>query len=48
MMTNTKDMENVNPSVYKRSATRPITEAELDDDVVDPIDQREVFGESFS
>lgn len=44
MMADTNTMENINPSVYKRSANRPITTEELDESVVDPIDQREVFG----
>lgn len=50
-MTDTKNtMDNINPNVYKRSADRPITAEELDENIVDPIDQREVFGKltSFS
>lgn len=39
------ELENINPSVYKKSSERPITEAELDENYVDPIDSREVFGE---
>lgn len=39
------ELENINPSVYKKSSDRPITEKELDEVHVDPIDAREVFGE---
>lgn len=38
------ELENINPSVYKRTIDRPITEYELDENHVDPIDSREVFG----
>lgn len=38
------ELENINPSVYKRSNERPITEDDLDENQVDPIDSREVFG----
>uniref|UniRef100_A0A336LYI0 CSON008118 protein n=1 Tax=Culicoides sonorensis TaxID=179676 RepID=A0A336LYI0_CULSO len=37
------EIENVNPSIYQKSAKRPVTAEELDENVVDPIDQREVF-----
>lgn len=38
------ELENINPSVYKRSVDRPLTKDELDEKHVDPIDSREVFG----
>ncbi|CRL08338.1 CLUMA_CG021394, isoform A [Clunio marinus] len=37
------ELENINPSVYKKTEERPLTENELNEDVVDPIDEREVF-----
>lgn len=39
------ELENINPSVYKKSSERPITQEELDENHVDPIDTREIFGE---
>lgn len=39
------ELENINPNVYKKTDERRVTEAELAEDVVDPIDEREVFGE---
>ncbi|XP_063701400.1 MIP18 family protein galla-2 [Culicoides brevitarsis] len=39
----TSTMENLNPSIFRRTNERPITEEELDESIVDPIDQREVF-----
>jgi hypothetical protein len=39
------ELENVNPNVYKKTAERSITEKEMDEEAVDPIDEREVFGE---
>ncbi|KAE8748767.1 hypothetical protein FOCC_FOCC004570 [Frankliniella occidentalis] len=36
-------MENQNPTLYKRAADREITPAELDNNVVDPFDAREIF-----
>jgi hypothetical protein len=38
------EIENVNPNVYKKSDEREITRSELDEDVIDPIDSREIFG----
>lgn len=38
------ELENINPSVYKKTTDREITELELDENRVDPIDSREVFG----
>ena len=37
-------LENVNPTIYQRSTEREITEDEENDDVIDEIDNREVFG----
>jgi len=36
-------LENTNPEIHGTAAVRPITAAELDDDVTDAIDVREVF-----
>jgi len=36
-------LENVAPKVYEKSTSRPITKEELDDNVVDQIDAREIF-----
>lgn len=38
------ELENINPNVYKRSADRKHTENDENDDVVDPFDEREIFG----
>lgn len=38
------ELENLNPNVYKKSAERTVTTSEIDDNVVDPFDEREVFG----
>ena len=35
------ELENINPRIYKRSDERPITTDELNNDVADPIDERE-------
>ena len=37
-------LENVNPTIYQRSTEREITADEENDDVIDEIDDREVFG----
>ncbi|XP_045783578.1 MIP18 family protein galla-2-like [Maniola jurtina] len=39
----TKTADNVNPNVYDTYSEREITSNELDEDVVDEIDRREVF-----
>jgi hypothetical protein len=39
------ELENINPSVFKKSDERAVIDSELDENVVDPIDTREVFGE---
>ena len=36
--------ENVNPEIHQKIKERPLLVEEEDDDVVDKIDQREVFG----
>lgn len=41
------DLENQNPNVYKKSDARPVTEDEKDDDIVDSIDEREIFGKNL-
>lgn len=38
------ELENLNPNIYTKSAARPVTESELNESNVDPIDAREVFG----
>lgn len=38
------ELENLNPNVYKKSAERAVTSSEEDDNVVDPFDEREIFG----
>lgn len=42
------ELENLNPNVYKKSAERTVTTSEEDDNVVDPFDEREVFGTGCS
>ena len=37
-------LENINPTIYQKSTEREITTDEEDDDIVDEIDSREVFG----
>ncbi|XP_058237246.1 cytosolic iron-sulfur assembly component 2B isoform X2 [Hemibagrus wyckioides] len=36
-------LENVNPLIYQRSGERLLTASEEDEDVTDPIDDREIF-----
>ena len=38
------ELENINPSIFKKSDERPVTTNELNNDVADPIDEREIFG----
>lgn len=38
------ELENINPNVYKKTDERRVTTNDLLEDVVDPIDVREVFG----
>ncbi|CAH0404163.1 unnamed protein product [Chilo suppressalis] len=39
----TKVADNVNPHIYEKGSEREITSTDLDEDVVDEIDEREVF-----
>ncbi|XP_067938450.1 cytosolic iron-sulfur assembly component 2B-like [Watersipora subatra] len=34
---------NANPQVFKASGSRPVTDSELDDNIHDPVDSREIF-----
>ena len=36
-------LDNANPEVFQATGERQITDEELDDDVSDPIDSREIF-----
>ena len=38
-----EELENINPTVYGRQEERVVTSQEEDDDIVDEIDDREVF-----
>lgn len=38
------EIENINPNVYKKCEDRKRLAADLDDNVSDPFDEREVFG----
>lgn len=40
------ELENINPNVYKKTEERTVLKSELIENEVDPIDEREVFGES--
>lgn len=40
------EIENINPNVYKKCEDRKRLAADLDENVLDPFDEREVFGES--
>lgn len=39
------ELENINPNIYKKTDIREVSKDELNEDVADPIDAREVFGE---
>jgi Iron-sulfur cluster assembly protein len=41
------ELENINPNVYKKTVERQVTKNELNEDFVDQIDSREVFGEEL-
>lgn len=43
-MATARGLENVNPEVHQKIKERPLLAEEEDDNVVDKIDQREVFG----
>jgi hypothetical protein len=38
------ELENINPSIYKKCAARNVTTIELNEDEIDPFDEREIFG----
>lgn len=40
------ELENLNPSVFKKSDERTTSYLDEDDDVADPFDTREIFGKS--
>lgn len=42
-MSTQTELENINPNVYKKTDQREVTDADWDDNVVDPFDEREVF-----
>ena len=42
-----ESLENINPTVYQKAKDRQVTLDEEDDDVIDDIDSREVFGILF-
>jgi hypothetical protein len=42
--TNENELENVNPNVYKKSAERGTSADDYNDEIVDPFDEREIFG----
>ena len=41
------ELENINPNVFKKTDERDVTRDELNENVVDPIDEREIFGEKY-
>lgn len=41
------EVENINPNVYKKLDDRNTIDADFDDDVTDPFDTREIFGNNF-
>lgn len=43
--TNQMEVENLNPNVYKKCEDRKISASDEDDNMVDPFDEREIFGE---
>ena len=38
------DVQNVNPQRFSKKSEREVTKDEENDDVEDPIDEREIFG----
>ena len=46
-MSRKEEIENVNPQRFGRKGEREITPQELNDEVEDPIDEREIFGNCF-
>lgn len=41
------EVENSNPNIYKKCDERSITAFDEDDSVVDPFDDREIFGKKM-
>lgn len=41
------ELENLNPNVYKKSDDRKSVAADLNDNIDDPFDEREVFGKNY-
>lgn len=41
------ELENEKPNIYEKQTDRTFTDADEDENVVDPIDEREIFGEIF-
>lgn len=37
-------LENKNPTLYNKSIERKVTDVELDDEIIDLFDTREIFG----
>lgn len=42
------ELENINPNVYKKTDERRLTKNDLLEEVIDPIDEREVFGKHLA
>lgn len=42
------ELENVNPLIFKKSDARSYKKADYDENVVDPFDEREIFGKKLS
>ena len=40
---NSENLDNVNPRTYAVSEQRGLTDADIDDSVIDPFDTREIF-----
>lgn len=40
------ELENVNPQIFKKSDARSTNDRDYDENVVDPFDEREIFGMS--
>lgn len=38
------ELENQTPNVYEKLSSRILTDADEDENVVDPFDEREIFG----
>lgn len=40
------DLENENPNVYQKLSSRSVTDDDENENVVDPFDEREIFGKT--